>query len=157
MTEETLRELERRARAYFLRMKVPAHEADDLVQEVLLRIHRGAEPSRDPLPLLYTIARNERIRWQTRRGRRRIIELQIHPGIEKPQQENPEEILEQKNQYEALRAALESIDEPTREILVLKHFQNLSFQEVGLILSLPPSTVKSKVYKALTHLKRRLR
>ena len=35
-----------------------------------------------------------------------------------------------------------------RQVIVLRHYQNLSYQEIGDVLDLPEKTVKSRLYSA---------
>jgi RNA polymerase sigma-70 factor (ECF subfamily) len=58
---------------------------------------------------------------------------------------------------ESVAAAIATLPDPLREILVLKHFGKLSFNEISLATDLPPSTVKSRLLAALKQLRGELR
>jgi RNA polymerase sigma-70 factor (ECF subfamily) len=45
------------------------------------------------------------------------------------------------------------LGENERIVIVLRHFQDLSYDEIGFILDLPVKTVKSRLYSARQNLK----
>jgi RNA polymerase sigma-70 factor (ECF subfamily) len=51
-----------------------------------------------------------------------------------------------------LRQAVEQLAEPDREVLLLRHFEGLSNQEVGYLLSLDPATVSKRHGRAMLRL-----
>lgn len=48
-----------------------------------------------------------------------------------------------------LERALEELPQPLREVIILRFFEDLKIDEVAAVLGLPPSTVKTRLYKAL--------
>ncbi|MBW2255084.1 MAG: sigma-70 family RNA polymerase sigma factor, partial [Deltaproteobacteria bacterium] len=44
--------------------------------------------------------------------------------------------------------AMEKLSPKYREIIVMRHFEDLSYAEIGEILALPPGTVMSRLYRA---------
>lgn len=57
---------------------------------------------------------------------------------------------------EALEALLASLGPPEEEIVRLKHFEDLSFAELGERLGLSPNTAKTRYYRGIQWLRRRL-
>ena len=55
-----------------------------------------------------------------------------------------------------VRAAVGSLPEELREVILLKEYQGLRFREIAQILGVPVSTVKSKMYAGLDLLARKL-
>ena len=47
-----------------------------------------------------------------------------------------------------LHAALETLSDPHREILVMRHFEDLSYAEIALALGVAEGTVMSRLYRA---------
>jgi RNA polymerase sigma-70 factor (ECF subfamily) len=47
-----------------------------------------------------------------------------------------------------LRAALERISTEHREIVVMRHFEDLSYAEIGALLGIPEGTVMSRLFRA---------
>jgi RNA polymerase sigma-70 factor (ECF subfamily) len=56
--------------------------------------------------------------------------------------------LEQREQLERVRAALERLDEPKRAILMLRAHEQLSYQEIAEALGIPVGTVMSRLNRA---------
>ena len=56
-----------------------------------------------------------------------------------------------------LRHEIESLDEGTREIIVMKIYGELTFDEIGKVLDTPPATVATRYRRALLTLEERLR
>jgi RNA polymerase sigma-70 factor, ECF subfamily len=56
-----------------------------------------------------------------------------------------------------VRAALDTLSEPYRAVLILRHYQDLKFREIAEVLGVPEGTVKSRMAEALSQLSRRLR
>ncbi|HYY42338.1 MAG TPA: sigma-70 family RNA polymerase sigma factor, partial [Pyrinomonadaceae bacterium] len=57
---------------------------------------------------------------------------------------------------DAVRRAVAALPPDLREVLVLKEFEQLTFQEIADTLAVPLSTVKSRLYTALKQLRLRL-
>jgi RNA polymerase sigma-70 factor (ECF subfamily) len=53
-------------------------------------------------------------------------------------------------------AAVASLPEEQREVIVLKEYQDLTFLEIAEALDVPVSTVKTRLYRGLTQLRQRL-
>jgi RNA polymerase sigma-70 factor (ECF subfamily) len=67
---------------------------------------------------------------------------------------SPEEALEKKQIIDQVRKALDRLDQDEKEIITLKHFQGLTFQEVGVRLGIPENTAKTVFYRTLEKLGR---
>ncbi len=69
---------------------------------------------------------------------------------------SPLEIVERKETSEQVWKAVMSLKEEFREIIVLKHFQELSYHEMSEALEIPEGTVMSRLYYARLELKKKL-
>jgi RNA polymerase sigma-70 factor (ECF subfamily) len=67
---------------------------------------------------------------------------------------NPEQIMAQKEDARAIQQAIYSLPLKYREVLVLRHLQDLSYIEISNILKLPQGTVKIRLYRAREQLKK---
>lgn len=63
-----------------------------------------------------------------------------------------EYVPEQTEQHIDLHQALDSLDEKSKTVIVLRYFEDLPLKEISDILDWPISTVKSTVYRALAKL-----
>ena len=65
----------------------------------------------------------------------------------------PDDILVSKMEYEKLLKAMDSLDTKHRSVLVLRYFNDLSYQEIAESLGIPLGTVKSRINHSLRCLK----
>jgi RNA polymerase sigma-70 factor, ECF subfamily len=135
-----------RATAGLLRDK---EEAREVAQDALAKAWAARDrydPKRPFYPWLYTIVRNA-CRDAAARGRHRA-----RPGLEPERVDSgtptPLASLSKKRQEAAIREALTRLSEQHRDILVMRHFEDLSYAEIGELLELPQGTVMSRLYRA---------
>ena len=67
-----------------------------------------------------------------------------------------EYVTEKAERLTIVRAAVGSLPGDLRQVVVMKEFEEMTFQEISETLELPLSTVKSRLYTALKQLKMRL-
>ena len=128
-------------------------EAEDLLQEVWLKIHRARHtyrPGEPVLPWLYAIARHVRV--DNYRKRRRIssrettMEVLPEPAVRHAAASQASSLPE----FEALMAAL---PESQREVVTLLKVNELSLEEVARITSSTVGAVKQKAHRAYERLR----
>lgn len=137
---------------YVRRLLGRDEEAEEVTQEVWLRILRGIlalqEPGRLPA-WIFTIARRTVMdRLRVRYAEAPLMQLEEEPSEEPDLGWMDEEVLE--------RALLE-LSPMEREVLVLFHLRELTLREVAEVLGVPSGTVKSRLSRARTALEQRLR
>ena len=59
-------------------------------------------------------------------------------------------------EYERLEAALVELGPPEADIVRLKHYEDLTFTEIGATLGVSPNTAKTQYYRGITWLRRHL-
>lgn len=69
---------------------------------------------------------------------------------------SPMNATEQRERARLVRNAVVALPVDLRQVVVMKEFEDMTFQEISETLELPLSTVKSRLYTALKHLKMRL-
>jgi RNA polymerase sigma-70 factor (ECF subfamily) len=69
---------------------------------------------------------------------------------------SPAHASESKQRAEAVRRAVASLPQELREVVLMKEFEELTFQEIAGALQIPLSTVKSRLYTALMQLRLKL-
>lgn len=136
-------------------------EAEDLVQETLLRAYRGIDgfDGRFPRAWLMTILRNT----HTNRNRRRRPELLHDPDrtehIAEPEPAHsamtPDAIVER--QFEAaIERALDDLDDRFRTVVELVDIDGLAYSEAAEVLDVPIGTVMSRLHRARRRLREQL-
>lgn len=104
---------------------------------------------------IYRIAVNESLNLLRRSGREEALDDDVDlPGSVR---EEPERRLAEAQLSTAVRKALMQVSTTDRTVLVLRHFSECSYQEIGQILELDEKTVKSRLYEARQHLRDRLK
>jgi RNA polymerase sigma-70 factor (ECF subfamily) len=66
------------------------------------------------------------------------------------------ELVEAKDLQRRVKAAVLALPDEQREVIVLKEYEGLTFQEIADVLALPVSTVKTRLYRGLDKLRERL-
>ncbi len=129
-------------------------DADDVLQEVFLRLVRTRKKLAKVENLeayVITIARNEAARWAARKTRRqrgqtplRAAELFVWPAGDNDLREAAE----------IVAGALQQLDEDLREIVELKTYTGLTFQEISELTGLPRGTVATRYRTAIEQMRR---
>lgn len=134
-------------------------DAEDLVQETLIRAHRAIDrfDGRYPRAWLLTIMRNANIN----RNRRRRPELLWDPDatFERLQEAAGDEAADAFVDlgFEAeIDRALADLAEPFRLVVELVDIQGLSYAEAAHVLDVAPGTIMSRLHRARTRLRDRL-
>lgn len=127
-------------------------DAYDISQEAFLRVYRSArtyDSAKPFLPWFYTIISNLCRTWLRRRSRRENRSVDIDDVAYLVfTEDNPERELIQKEAISRLRAALKELPYNDREIIMLQHFRNMSYDEIAQLLGIPRGTVMSRLYYA---------
>lgn len=69
---------------------------------------------------------------------------------------SPSRTTEQNERLKLVRQAVKSLPDDLRQVIVMKEFEELTFQEISETLEIPLSTVKSRLYTALKQLRLKL-
>lgn len=132
-------------------------DAADLCQEAFLRAFQSMErfdEERLFYPWLYRILRNLCLNF-LKRKKRQLGALASPEIVERSLPGPDEQVLKDEEALE-LHRALEELSESHRSILVMKHFDSLSYAEMAEILDIPIGTVMSRLYHARKNLAERL-
>jgi RNA polymerase sigma-70 factor (ECF subfamily) len=148
---------------YFL-ARFDTQTADDLVQEVLIRVVRKVrsgsfDPNRGNLTALsFGIAHN--IAREAFRDKKRSLEYPTNEGFHDDQisSEIPriDEALSHEQELKRLRTAMTKLSNSEQEVLSLLVSQDLPLPEIGTALNLPVNTVKSHIHRAKEKLRNEL-
>ena len=129
-------------------------DAEDATQQTFLSAYRsllgGGEPT-DPPAWLATIARNECSRVR----KLRIVTVPIDDSPATEAVDVPSEV-EQREEIEALAAALSELTPSQRDAVVLREFYGLSYAEVAAVLGVSGPAVESLLFKGRRQLQEKL-
>lgn len=144
---------------YALRFARNREMAEDLVQEAFLRLQEHRESVREPRSWLYRTVHNLALN-QLRAGAR-VVPM---TGPESPDGGGaveddpadaaplPDEQLERWEGIGLVRLGMQALDARSREVVLLKFHENLSYQEIGARTGLTPGHVGYILHHALKSL-----
>ncbi len=161
---EIVNRWERRIFALAYGMLGREEDARDATQETFISAFRNLRNFRGDAKVsswLHRIAVNQCITKQRRakvRGEMPLDDENDSDGTSffASARESPAVEVEQKQQTIIVRRAINALPPELRQVVVMKEFEELTFQEIAEVLDLPLSTVKSRLYTALKQLKLRL-
>lgn len=139
-------------------------EADDLYQDTFVRAVEQCErmdEAQNPKSFLLTVAVNL---WKNKKRKfawRSRIAAMENIGSEKlelleSKEETPEETYVSKEERELVYRAVSQLGEKYKSVILLYYMEDMNLSEIAEILSIPIGTVKSRLHKARTILKKEL-
>ena len=154
--EELVRRYQRPISAYVYRMVGDYEAALDLTQEIFIKIYGSLARYRSEFKFstwIYKIAHNSAVDHLRRNAGR---ERSLSSGIEGDQYElpiesdslSPEQESERKERRLEIEAVVRSLPNAYRELIVLRHSQDLTYEEIVEVTGLPLGTVKNRLFRA---------
>jgi RNA polymerase sigma-70 factor (ECF subfamily) len=135
-------------------------EAEDLVQDTYVRAIQAMgrlRPDSNMKGWLFTILRNVWLnQLRKQRNRPHIVEIDVGDGIAESVAEpskNSHDIYVSKLETEQVRAAIQKLPVEFREIILLREYEELSYQEIASVLDCPAGTVMSRLGRARAKLR----
>ena len=142
-------------RLYNLALQFAAsrEEAEDLTQEIFLRLYQSLRRYRGEAPLVAWALRLSRNLCvdHYRRTRRERLAAAVDSDLvllELPASDDPWAECEHRCELAAVEAALARMPEDLAEVVVLRDLQGFSLEETAAALDLPLGTVKSRLHRA---------
>ncbi len=150
---------------YLSRLTGSRDHAEDLVQEVFLRVVRRIDGYRhDDLfeAWLFRIATNlvrDRIRRLKRTPPMGSIDTEAVGSVEERNvgrrhlSDSPAVAMELREETDRLQVALDQLPEAEREVVMLRHFSQLSFATIAKMMKTPLGTALARSYRGLARLR----
>ena len=127
------------------------HDAEDVVQDAMLRAYRHFEGLRgEARPWLLAIVRNACFSWMQRN---RPAELAAGADEEAAEAatapaDGPEALLARELDRRMLNEAIAALPLQFREVLILRELEDLSYREIARVANVPIGTVMSRLARA---------
>jgi len=141
-----------------LRMLRNRSEAEEIAQEVFLRVHGAVEDFRGEAKLstwLYAIT--SRLCLNRLAAGERRMAREGHETLERLTADvDPAAQLERGELEAALQRAITELPEERRIVVVLRDLEGLPYEEIAEVLDLPVNTVRSRLHRARLDLKAKL-
>jgi RNA polymerase sigma-70 factor (ECF subfamily) len=127
-------------------------EAEDLTQEILIRVYQNLKSYRPEAGSfrnwILRVARNQIIdRYRQVRRYPRVDgsdELEVR-NLQDDRIPNPQRAAEQTEAARILHEALQALPPELKEAVILRDIENMPYQEIADLLSVPEGTVKSRI------------
>jgi len=137
-------------------------DADDIVQEAILRAFRGFDALRgsDVKAWLLTIVRNCHLTAVKQQQRRGLVPLPEDSDAQDGQAmiaptPGPESASIRRDEERTLDRLMSALPEEHREILVLREIEEMDYREIATVTNIPIGTVMSRLARARAALKAR--
>jgi RNA polymerase sigma-70 factor (ECF subfamily) len=146
-----------------------ADEAEDLAQEVFLRVYRSRKKYRPRSKFstwLFTIANNLALNALRSRSRKPAVPLDVRDSgplgprpaeqLVKDKATAPSGQLRRKELVDVINRALENLNERQRMAVVLNKFEDMNYADIAEVMGLTTQAVKSLLSRARTNLRQEL-
>lgn len=143
--------------AMLYRLTLRADAADDLLQELFLRLREsiGFQAARDPRAYAFRSAIHLASRWRRMRARQATLS---DASVDEPFAEsNPAGELIRREAHAAVLDALTRVGPTARAAFVLRHIEERSFADVGASLGKSEHQVRALCHKAVRRIREILR
>lgn len=154
--EELVRRYQRPISAYVYRMVGNYESALDLTQEIFIKVYNSLSRYRSEFKFstwIYKIAHNaavDHLRRTATREQSLVVgaegeqfDLPIESGRLSPEQES-----EQRERRVEIETVVRALPANYRELIILRHSQDLSYEEIVDVTGLPLGTVKNRLFRA---------
>lgn len=148
-----------------------AHAAEDLTQEVFLKIFRSVRSFRGASTLktwIYRITTNmalNRIKFNKRRRREKQVSIDRPLDADLPpmneslpdERPGPERVAHSGEIQKRLQGALDEINEDQKAVVILRDVEGLSYEDIAQTLEINVGTVKSRLARGRANIQELLR
>ncbi|WP_409343382.1 RNA polymerase sigma factor SigW [Paenibacillus sp. MBLB4367] len=148
------------------RMLSQAHEAEDIVQETFLRVYTNLERYDENQKFstwIYRIATNLCIDRLRKRKANYSLDAEMPDGegsdwysLLPSDEATPESELILSETQHNIRKAIDSLPEKYKSVVILRYLHDMSLQEIGDVLDMPVTTVKTRVHRGREFLRKKL-
>ena len=148
-----------------LRQVGNAADAADVVQQTFLNAYRNLASFKGEANIstwLFRIAFNQSVSFFRERGRKRTVSLDSPAGDDESSRDpaapngDPAHHTMNRDLREKIQSVLEQLDDESRQIVVMREFEDCAYEEIAGALSIPVGTVRSKLHRARLFLKEKL-
>jgi len=127
-------------------------QTEDVVQEAFVRAYGALgsfEAGRDFYPWLSAIARNLALNLIARERRKESLDQIQDAGFDPSSGDlGPLDQMMADESQRRFYAALRALPEQYRSVFVLRHLEEMTYEEIAAQLKIPPGTVDSRLYRA---------
>lgn len=149
------------------RMLNQKQEAEDIVQETFLRVYTNLDRYDENQKFstwIYRIATNLCIDRLRKRKPSYSIDAEMTDGegtvwqaMLASHEAGPEEELILSETQQNIRNAIQTLPDKYKTVVILRYLHDMSLQEIGDVLEMPVTTVKTRVHRGREYLRKKLK
>lgn len=147
-------------RLFFFIGNMVGEEAEDLLQEIMLKVYQNIEKF-NPLysfnTWIYTVARYHCIHFLEKK--KRIKKVQYEEIVKKDDyaiRDNPENQMVRKELHHQIEHFLEQLEPAYQQMSFLRFYEGMKIKEIAKLMNVPTGTVKSRIHLIKKTLKKEL-
>jgi RNA polymerase sigma factor (sigma-70 family) len=142
-----------RLHALLFRVTLREDVAEDLLQDLFVRLSRRPLNSRAREPLAYAVAAATRLAFDWRRSQRRRHDVaSLHCDV--PDESPPiDRKLDEREDLQSVLDAIDRLPASLRTVVVMRYLENRSYDEIAALLGKPPHHVRAVCHKAIVRLR----
>lgn len=156
--KELVNRYQKRTYLYARGMVHNTDDASDLSQEAFVRVYRNLRSFDDAYPfkvwLFHILANLCKNHLRQKKSRERVMidsDEQTYQAVSEIA--GPETAVRQSEIQSAIWKAINRLPEKFREIIILSHFQDMSYEQIAQVLDIPRGSVMSRLYYARSKLR----
>lgn len=157
---ELMNRYKRQVYSLILRIVHNPADAEDLAQDTFIKAYRNLaafDPQYPLLTWLFKIAHNTSIdHLRSCKGSTVTIDDEENPIELEDTAPSLEEKMERESEKALIERMVATVPDPYREVLVLRHQQELSYEEIAEVMQIPVGTVKVRLFRGREILKNKL-
>jgi RNA polymerase sigma-70 factor (ECF subfamily) len=126
-------------------------DASDATQAAFVKAYQNLgsfDPRYRFFSWIYRILLNESLNTRRSRSRREQDDVPEEAAVQVAGNGTPLEALERTERRQRVQRALLTLPDDYRQVVVLRHFAELSYEDIAATLAIPPRVVKSRLYTA---------
>jgi RNA polymerase sigma-70 factor, ECF subfamily len=141
-------------------------EAEDVVQDTFLRVYMNMDRYDENQKFstwIYRIATNLCIDRLRKRKPNYSLDAEMPDGegadwysLLPSNQDTPEEEIVLSETQDQIRKAISTLPEKYKSVVILRYLHDMSLQEIGDVLGMPVTTVKTRVHRGREYLRKKL-
>jgi RNA polymerase sigma-70 factor (ECF subfamily) len=124
-------------------------DSQDILQEVFVSVWRSRQTFNPDKGNLTTWLHRITINKCLEKQRKKKLTFASLEKVDLPQTQSSDEVLVNRQEYERLIEAMNSLNTKHRVVLVLRYFNDMSYEEIAQTVGVPLGTVKSRINQAL--------
>jgi len=161
--DELVRRYRNAVAAFVIATLGRSSEVEDLSQEVFLRVHQALprfKPDGSFPAWLYRITINlcrDEIRKKRLRRFFSLDDMEPSTSVFRDPSQSSDSATMEHEQQEVILGALEQVNEKYRTALILREYEDMSYEEIASTLGISEQAVKSRIFRAREHLRELLK